>query len=92
MPWSDHLFTTSYAQSGIMTRDALSSSDGKSGAPLGLLSFLAALVLAQQVGSKVVRDALFLAQASAAQLPQAFLFGALLSVPLVLGELAARAR
>jgi hypothetical protein len=68
-----------------MTRDALSSSDGKLGAPLGLLSFLAALVLAQQVGSKVVRDALFLAQASAAQLPQAFLFGALLSVPLVLG-------
>jgi hypothetical protein len=85
MPWRDHFFTTSYAQSGIMTRDALSSSDGTPGAPLGLLSFLAALVLAQQVGSKVVRDALFLAQASAAQLPQAFLFGALLSVPLVLG-------
>lgn len=60
--------------------------------PLGLLSLLAALVLAQQVGSKVVRDALFLAQASAAQLPQAFLFGALLSAPLVLGAAALSTR
>jgi len=72
-----------------MTRDAPSYSEQTSpvapGSPLGLLAFLAALVLAQQVGSKVVRDALFLAQASAAQLPQAFLFGALLSAPLVLG-------
>jgi ATP:ADP antiporter, AAA family len=50
-----------------------------------LFSLLAALVLAQQVGSKVLRDALFLSQASAAQLPRAFLIAAVLSAPLVLG-------
>ena len=45
---------------------------------------LAAAVIAQQVGSKAVRDGLFLAEVSAAALPRVMLLGALLSVPVVL--------
>jgi ATP:ADP antiporter, AAA family len=52
---------------------------------ISMFSLLAALVLAQQVGGKVARDALFLSQASADLLPRALLLGAVLSAPLVLG-------
>lgn len=45
---------------------------------------LAAAILAQQVASKAVRDGLFLAQLSAADLPRAMLFGAVASAVVVL--------
>jgi AAA family ATP:ADP antiporter len=45
----------------------------------------AGAILAQQVGSKAVRDGLFLSQVSAAALPRVMLLAALLAVPIVLG-------
>ncbi len=45
----------------------------------------AGAILAQQVGSKAVRDGLFLSQVSVAALPQVMLAAALLAVPIVLG-------
>ncbi|HKP61053.1 MAG TPA: hypothetical protein VJV78_30190 [Polyangiales bacterium] len=45
----------------------------------------AGAILAQQVGSKAVRDGLFLNQVSVAALPRAMLVAALLAVPIVLG-------
>jgi hypothetical protein len=45
----------------------------------------AGVILAQQVGSKAVRDGLFLSQVSVAALPRVMLVAALLAVPIVLG-------
>lgn len=45
----------------------------------------AGAILAQQVGSKAIRDGLFLRQVSAAALPRVMLIAALLAVPIVLG-------
>ncbi|MEY4582222.1 MAG: hypothetical protein RL701_6925, partial [Pseudomonadota bacterium] len=52
---------------------------------IGLWSMLAGAIIAQQVGSKAVRDGLFLAHVSAHALPRAMLLGAVFSVPIVLG-------
>jgi len=49
-------------------------------------------ILALQVGSKAVRDGLFLSQVSASELPRAMLAAALLAVPIVLGVSAAITR
>src|SRR5262245_18678604 len=70
------------AQSGVKRRTLQPTAAAQPSS--SLFASLAVLVLAQQVGAKVLRDALFLAQASAAQLPRALLFGALLSAPVVL--------
>ncbi|MET0390539.1 MAG: MFS transporter [Polyangiales bacterium] len=59
---------------------------------VGLWSVLSAAILAQQVGSKTVRDGLFLAEVSAEALPRAMLMSALLSVPMVLGTSRAMTR
>lgn len=48
-------------------------------------AFAAGAILAQQVGSKAIRDGLFLSQVSAAALPRVMLMAALLAVPIVLG-------
>src|SRR6476646_10113742 len=44
-------------------------------------AFAAAAILTQQVGSRAVRDALFLSRVSAAELPRAMLAAAVISVP-----------
>lgn len=62
---------------------AASGSDATRG--LGSYRLLAAAIVAQQVASKALRDGLFLARVSAAELPRAMLFGALLSGVAVLG-------
>ncbi|HKU44494.1 MAG TPA: hypothetical protein VJR89_40315 [Polyangiales bacterium] len=56
-------------------------------APAGLLPWIvtAGAILAQQVGSKAVRDGLFLSQVSVSALPRVMLTASLLAVPIVLG-------
>ena len=57
---------------------------GRSTPKVLVYSMLAGALVAQQVGSKAVRDALFFAQISAELLPRAMILGALLSAPMVL--------
>ena len=83
IPWSARCWQGAvYADSLARMSDAVSGAARTRGVWPWIV--LAAGVLAQQVGSKAVRDGLFLAEVSPSLLPRVMLLGALLSVPVVL--------